>query len=324
MHPRRGGSSRVFDIAPAQRTFEGAAWARIAALCALLLVCTCPCLAAEIELILSEDSAAYREAGTTLMRELNGKALVREKALPNGEVSPSARVDLTIALGTRALTVALKAQRRPLIAGLVPRLPFDEALAGREHDGVSAVYLDQPLTRYFGLIGLVVPGRSRVGVLLSTQSAKLLDGAPADAGMLGLSLVTRTVGGSQEEIYPALAKLLAACDVLLALPDAAIYNSGTIHNILLTTFRGQQPVFGFSPAYVRAGALAAVYSTPEQIAHQLAQMAEPVLAGGTVPPPQYPRSFSVAVNQTVARSLGLAIDEAATIERRLISLERER
>lgn len=276
-----------------------------------------------MELVLSEDSSAFLEVSAVLRRELGGKATVRTTMLANGEALSPAAPDLTIALGTRALGVALAAQRRPLIAALVPRLAFERTVNGRERNGVGAVFLDQPLSRQLGLIGLVAPGRQRVGLLLSEETAPSVEALQAAAAPLKLSVVTQSVSRSQD-LYQSLTRLLAGSDVLLALPDPSIFNSGTIHNILLTTFRGQQPVFGFSPAYVRAGALAAIYSTPSQIGRQVAEIAHKALAGGPLPPPQFPSEFTVAVNATVASSLGLAVDAPAELETRLLAQERER
>jgi len=55
-------------------------------------------------------------------------------------------------------------------------------------------------------------------------------------------------------------------DLLLALPDKKIYNSETVKNILLTCYRYRKPVIAFSRNFVRAGALAAIYSNINQIA----------------------------------------------------------
>jgi ABC-type uncharacterized transport system substrate-binding protein len=135
--------------------------------------------------------------------------------------------------------------------------------------------------------------------------------------------VAREGISSTAEVYPSLTRLLAETDVLLALPDPVVFNSGTIQNILLTTYRAQQPLFGFSPAYVRAGAIAAVYSTPRQLAAQTAEAAGRALSGAALPRPSHPKKFSVAVNPTVARSLGLTVDDEATLAARLQRTERE-
>lgn len=70
------------------------------------------------------------------------------------------------------------------------------------------------------------------------------------------------------------------------------------------------PLVGFSPAYVKAGALLALYSTPAQVGARGGEVLRQALAGKVLPSPQWPREFVVAVNQDVARSLGFALDEA--------------
>ena len=125
-----------------------------------------------------------------------------------------------------------------------------------------------------------------------------------------------------QALFPALQKVLEGADVLLALADPQIYHGGSIQNILLGSVRVRVPVVAFSPAYVKAGALAAVYSTPAQIGLQAAAMTRAVLQGRGLPSaPQYAREFEVSVNLPVAHALALPVD-ASTLLARLRSLER--
>jgi len=101
--------------------------------------------------------------------------------------------------------------------------------------------------------------------------------------------------------------LLAQSEVLLAVPDSEIYNSSTIRNILLSTYQRGVPLIGLSAAYVNAGALCAVFSTPEQQAAQSAGMAATFLDTGHLPPAQFPQLYEIALNAAVARSLRLNV-----------------
>jgi ABC-type uncharacterized transport system substrate-binding protein len=120
---------------------------------------------------------------------------------------------------------------------------------------------------------------------------------------------------SDEPVFNGLKKILDESDLLLALADPQIYNSSSIQNILLASFRAQVPMLAFSPAYVRAGALMAVYSTPAQIGQQAGLIARGVLQGQPLGVPQYPLQFEVSVNEHVARSLGLKLDAGNLAER---------
>ena len=278
--------------------------------------------------MLSEQSGTYVEVAEALRHVLGQGVSVREAtaATIERDSDPSDR-SLVVALGTRALRAMLPARNVAIIAALVPRDAFEIALqAAREtHDPktVTAIYLDQPYARQLDLVRAVLPNRARVGVLSSPDTEVELGLLRRAAKARKLTVVDESVTAARQ-IYPALTKVLANADVLLAMPDPTIFNNGTIHNILLAAYREERPLFGFSPAYVRAGALAAVYSTPQQIAHQIAETVQRALDGKPLPPPEYLRSFTVGVNKTVARSLGLTVEDGASLEAKLQAMERER
>jgi hypothetical protein len=104
---------------------------------------------------------------------------------------------------------------------------------------------------------------------------------------------------------------LAPAEVLLAVPEPAVYTTENIRNILLSTYRHNQAVIGFSADMVKAGALASTYSDIEDINAQVAEMAGEFVASGVLAQPQYPRYFSTLVNDGVARSLNVQVDAAA-------------
>jgi ABC-type uncharacterized transport system substrate-binding protein len=103
--------------------------------------------------------------------------------------------------------------------------------------------------------------------------------------------------------------------------DPQVFNGNTLPNILLASYRARIPVMAFSPAYVKAGALLSLHSTPSQVGSQAGVVARSALQGAALPAPQYPTDFTVSVNDYVARSLGLGLD-ATTLSERLHSLEK--
>lgn len=197
----------------------------------------------------------------------------------------------------------------PLLAILVPRLAFERiADPARVRAGsLSAVFLDQPPARQLDLIRLALPAAHKVGILVGAESqghGAALERAAKDNG---LQLVASPV--AQGGLFPALQSVLADADVLLALPDPAVFNSQTAANILTAAYRRQIPLVGFSPAYVKAGALLALYSTPAQVGARGGELLRQAWPGKPLPPPQWPRDFVVTVNHDVARSLGFLLDE---------------
>lgn len=229
-------------------------------------------------------------------------------------------------LGTRAFrTVLANGMRVPVIATLIPRAAYELELKNATRPGnapaVTAVFLDQPIARQLNLVRILLPKKIRVGLLVSPATEGTVRRIEAAARERGLSVVRESAPDSRQ-ISAALARLLDESELLLALPDPLIYNAGTIHNILLSALRAQQPLIGFSAAYVRAGALAAVYSSPQQVGRQAAEIAVRAIGGAALPAPQEPHAFSVSLNPTVARSLGLSIEPEDAIVARLQRMER--
>lgn len=276
-----------------------------------------------IDVVHSDGTAVYLEATEALRQELGPSRIVhvwQADALH----SRTQRGRVVVALGARALQVALAQDDAvPIVATLVTRKAYESALALQHHAGaVTAVLMDQPPARQINLIGLVLPGRQRLGVLAGREAEPALVGVQAVAREQRLWVRAEPVT-STSEVAAALARLLPEVDLLLAIPDAAVFNPGTVHNILLSAFRQQRPVIGFSPFYVRSGALAAVYSSPAQLGRQSAEVALRLLAGASAPPPLAPRYFSASINATVARALGVRVDEEAELTARLQAMERE-
>ena len=106
-------------------------------------------------------------------------------------------------------------------------------------------------------------------------------------------------------------------EALLAIPDTTIYKRDNIKPILVTSYRHQRPVIAFSAPFVSAGALAALHTTPAQIARQTADLINNM--GTTLPPPVPPSQFAITINSNVAEALGLSIPDEATIRRAMLA-----
>lgn len=188
-----------------------------------------------------------------------------------------------------------------------------------EKQRITAVFLDQAPARQIALIREALPDWQNIALISGPSSAEAGDALETEARRYGFSVRQRRIE-SERHLYDALQETLATPAALIALPDRDLFNSRTIQNILLTSYRRNSPVIGFSSAYVRAGALIAIYSRPDQIAEQSADAIAAILHG-TLPPPSFPLAFEVGINQTVARSLRIRLDAADEIEARLMSLE---
>ncbi len=286
------------------------------------------CRAADtVAVLLSERGGHYSEYLEALSRSLAespaSAKVLRLIELPQGRERPDeatlAGVSVIVAVGVQAMRNAAAWDNAPPVLNvLVPRASYDRLLAEsgrtRRRAQFSAIYLDQPLARQLNLIRQVLPGRQRVAAVVGPDSSVLLPRLRSAIARAGLLLVIDEVT-VDAEILPALSHLLPLSDVLLALPDSVVFTRDTARSVLLATYRHQKPLIGFSQAYVNAGALAAAFSTPAQIARQTAELLQGLPPGrAALPAPAYPAYFSVAVNRSVARALALNVASDAALQ----------
>ncbi len=272
----------------------------------------------------SDRSSAYQEATDSLVQELVRSGVARQDILLMGVAEyqeaalHTADNKLIISLGSDALRLVMaQSNRTAVLAALIPRISFERVLqeAGRKNStNVAALYLDQPFGRQLDLLRLALPTAHRIGVLWGPESVAQQPLLSAAAQSRGLDLSEGTYVEGQPLIGPLRAALHDA-DVLLTVADGAVYNPSSVSNILLTSYRSKTPVMGFSPAYVKAGALLSVHTTAAETGARVAALASHYLQSGNLPASQYPADYSITLNEYVARSLGLTLDAKALTER---------
>lgn len=273
-------------------------------MCLILCLSLAQAAPLTVTVVLSESGSAYQEFARALQSQSTRSTQYNLQIAHVGDPIPDA--NLVIAVGMRA-AISLTSNSVPVLNVFVPRAGF-EKLQYAPSATFSAIYMDQPLERQLALLSAALPEARRIGILYATPPAEL-DKLKKLSAESKLSLHLQRVD-QQHSLVSALTELLEVSEVLFVLPDAEVYSSDTIRNILLETYRKRVPMIGISQSYVRAGALCAVYSTSQQIAKQTAEAILQFSAGGILPPSQYPKEFEVSVNTQVARSLGLVIKDA--------------
>jgi hypothetical protein len=284
----------------------------------------------DVLVVLSKPEKAYVEVAeslkTTLMRDPLAKISVVVTTLSDADwklqAGKAARLTVIVTVGAQAAieTTALQ-PKVAVLHTLIPRHTYNEitrtAAPAARRGATSAVYLDQPLARQLELIRQALPMHRRLAAVLGPTSLDQLNELRTQAKNKGFELDIEKITEA-EQLQPALRRLLEEHEVLLSLADSLVFNSSTIHHLLLTSYRYRVPVVGLSRSYVEAGALLAVYSTPEQIGRQAAEIVLGLSgAAPTLPAPQYPKYFSVAINRRVAASLELRLPDETEIERHL-------
>lgn len=320
-------------MASAQHIFIRRPQLRYLLSCVLLLCLTFATeLLARPLIVLSDDTRSYQKVLHGLRD--NYKAQfdiidVENLTRPGTSVDPL-RYDYIVAVGSRAtsqLLQALPAEAPPLLSTFIPRRSYHtllqkyQASSHLDPERVTAIYLDQPYQRQLRLARLVRPDAHTLSVAFSRASAKDLPLLEEALVSTGFSLEHKTLDASSNPIKQ-LQPLLESSDLFLTLPDKAVFNRTTAKWILYISFRLRVPLIGFSRKYVEAGAIAGVYSTPEQIGRQTGETMRFMDAGYSIlPAPAYPRYFSVATNPSAAKKLRIPIASQSFLEDKLREAE---
>ncbi|MCX7171030.1 MAG: hypothetical protein NTY41_12290 [Proteobacteria bacterium] len=260
--------------------------------------------------VLSDSQALYQNFANTFKQNLPTNIQVsvaeRVESFPSGGLT----ADLIVTVGVKAAESVAGRTAIPILAAMFPSHRYTELLAKRPPAAqTSAIYLDHSWARQVELMRATLPGRRRIGVLYSSATRLDLNELRKQLEIHGATLIARQ-NASPASLFDDLEDILSRSDVLLAVPDSDIYNSNNIRNILLTSYRHNIPLVGISQAYVNAGALCALFSTPEQLAAQASTIAAAFALKRSLPEAQFPALFSIAVNQEVARTLGGTIKPA--------------
>lgn len=278
---------------------------------------------APIVVVESESGGQYREFSNALREALADRGI---RIAVVGANDPLPGSWLVISAGMKAAAVAAKSSADSVLNVLIPKAGYEQLLRDfpkRAAAGsLSSVYIDQPPVRQVALVAAAFPSVHNIGILYSIP--------PIDLEEYRHSAKTRNLNLLEQAVTPglplplALRSLLQRTDALLALPDASIFNSATIRNILLATYRRDVPVVGFSAGYVNAGAVCALSTSPRQIAAQVEAMVSQLIETGKLPNAQYPMDFEVLVNAQVARSLDIGMDQPDKLKQAIESDERRR
>ncbi|MDB5961210.1 MAG: hypothetical protein JWP59_2504 [Massilia sp.] len=251
-------------------------------------------------IVTGDDSAQSRRIADDLSKRLSPLA-----ASFRTELAQRRRL-VYIAIGPAALRdCASRNDDSVVISAFTSSQVVQAVAAANPGSAITAVYAEPAPADQLRLIELLYRRPVKVVLIAGFETAHLkpLLRAPYP----GLVVEAMAAG---EDINRVLNRI-ASADVLLAMPDSGVYNTDTIRNILLSTYRHKQGVVGFSADMVKAGALATTYSEVEDIDAQVAEMAYAFATSGDLPAPQFPRYFSTIVNDGVARSLDLDVSAAA-------------
>ena len=228
-----------------------------------------------------------------------------------------------VAIGSRASEYAL--QRFPdadILSLLMPVAAWDELCASLPGSGRrAAVVIDQPLERALSLGQLLVPSARRVSAVFGPVSVSTRPQLIEAAQRRGMELIYADMDSDDNPIG-VLSPLVQKTDLFIAVADRAVFNKSVAKWLLYLSFRQKVSVIGFSQSYAKAGALGAVYSSPQNIGRHGAELLMSLLAPEGGEPiadelwrTNYPKYYTLEVNREVARALNISAPEIEALYR---------
>lgn len=285
--------------------------------------------ASDTLLLLSSDSPAYQTVATSIISQ--GPTIPIDTSYPDNLTDNAAThlatYSLLIAVGTKATEFAMQfaAQDSVILSTFIPSQGFhklsEEYATALKERGISttAIYLDQPLERQLKLATQIKPDLKRLGFTLGPDSQYLLPQLESAATNLNLSLNYQTLTLESNPIQ-SIQPVMEDSDLFLVIPDQSTLNRTTAKWLLYMSLRNQVPLLAFSQNYVKAGAVAACITTPEEIGRYTAEQLH-IIIQGTLPLPSHSPYFTIITNPRIARKLGLKIKTADELQQTIVESE---
>jgi ABC transporter substrate binding protein len=267
------------------------------------------------------DGALYTDITQKLSDSLNLKHpdIIVSKVTPENEIIDiNNKTDIIVAIGPKGMETADR--EYPKTKKLfISTDPNKYKLDSVKNKNDAILYMAQSYCMQIGFTKLLNPNWKTISIISSEE--KPIDRTTIQQCAKSLNIKTHIVSTTDGQYLTDTVKLaLNHSDALLALPDNSIYNSRSVKNILLTSYRNRKPVIGFSKNFVDAGALAAVYSSTDQITNSANNLIDKYYKQNKKfnQKTNYPENFDISINRQVFRALNLPMPDIKKIKRTLI------
>ncbi len=292
-------------------------WFSAAVLVAPLALAQTP----SVHILLSNDATYYTEveqAVRDVLSQEQPELVITTRLVDQAPPSPPSRGAYIVAIGTPATEYALTHYRdTPLLSLFVPESAWNQLSIDHQPTApVGVVVIDQPVRRSIALGELLAPSAKTIATVLGETSGNQLEELEQETGSRQLRLRYAELDEGDDPLS-TLTPVVESADIFIAIPDHAVFNRATAKWVLYLAYRQQIPVIGFSRSYSEAGALASVFSTPQNIGQQGGELVLRLVNGqhAGVWQTHYPRYYTLHTNEVVARALGIHLPDQATLYR---------
>lgn len=274
----------------------------------LLLLFGSSVYATEI-LLLGSNEKLLQSYSKSLQKSKTSNRIITVSTSLNPKVR---QAELCIVLGSDLLKEAISLRgKRPTVSLLTSKPEFHAALRGLPKSAVNAtaIYAEPDPHLQAKLIRSIYAWDDHTAVILSAQTREKEQELLAAFKNTGVKPVFYFYDGQRS--LRALLHDIKEDNInsIFAIPDETLFNRETVREIIITAYKNRQAIIGFSPSLVKAGAIATVYTTKEQIISQINDLIETYSSTQKLPQPSYSKYIDIYRNNDVARSMNVAIPE---------------
>jgi putative ABC transport system substrate-binding protein len=223
---------------------------------------------------------------------------------------------LVFAIGTKAAQLANERIKGvPIVYSMVLNPSKQELGRGSNICGVA---LDVSPKEQLAFFHKIKPGVKKVGVIYNpTASDNVIEEADAFAHTAGFELVRRKAQTVKDALMAIKELESEPLDAFLMILDPVVANDATFK--ILLTFSLKKRIALIVPAdpFVKAGAFLSVGADYTKIGDQAWDIAKSILQGDVKPADvgvRHPEAVIVAINGTIARTLGLEIPRTLKVD----------
>jgi putative ABC transport system substrate-binding protein len=183
-----------------------------------------------------------------------------------------------------------------------------ESDSNRSMTGAS---LDIPIDIQFQKFKMVYRSLNSLGVIYTDQTSALIDRAREIAPQLGLELVAIKIE-SDRDVPRALDSLCRIVDGIWTIADDSIYTPQATKFMILVSLRNKKPIMGFSPSFVKSGALLGLNYDYKDIGRRAGDLALRYFQGESLAeiPVAAPGVIYLHINLKTANQLGIEVDQS--------------
>lgn len=281
-----------------------------------------------VGVVVSDDAPyftlTYQQMTRRVLTQLPNTRFVLLNASSLPDYPDRADLDLLVTIGSNAARSALEhTVETPLLATFLSRATYEQLLTrptpGSVNRQISGIFTDQPALYRLRLTRYLLPDAQVVGTALGPNTLELRDELTEAAAQTHFELRVTAIdvdSNPSQELQP----IFGEAGAFVVIPDSAHINRASSRWILNLGYRKRTPIIGFSQTYTRSGALASLYTSPQDVGRHAGEVIIAWLCCGDqhIWQPGPSRYFTIDTNAFVAQVLGIDLPPVSELQQAVL------